>query len=152
LGGEAANPKAFVVPGAVKETRVRNVWRRRGSELYAQLEKSSIWLFKMIPSGVMTAEPQYKLIATCKRWLFGVDPPTTRGRWLTRGERDDITPPIGSCQMGGAMIVQDDIFGRIVLCGLKHQFSRALKRRKRDIRKGQDRSCRHLFAFGQTES
>ena len=79
LGGEAANPKAFVVPGAVKTTRVRRVWRRR-NELYAQLEKSSISLFKMIPSGVMTAEPQYKLIAICEQLTFSMDPPMTRGR------------------------------------------------------------------------
>jgi len=96
---------------------MRRVRRRRRSELCAQLEKSSISLFKMIPSGVMTAEPQYKFIAICERLTFGVGPTTTRGRWLTRGERDDVTPSIGGCQMRGAMIVQDDIVGRIVLHG-----------------------------------
>ena len=34
--------------------------------MYAQLEKSSISLFKMMPSGVMTLEPQNKLIAIQK--------------------------------------------------------------------------------------
>lgn len=34
-----------------------------GKWMYTQLEKSSIWSFKMMPSEVMTLEPQNKLIA-----------------------------------------------------------------------------------------
>ena len=37
------------------------------------------------------------------------------GKWLTRGERNNVTPLIGSYQMGGASIVQDDIIRWVVL-------------------------------------
>lgn len=46
--------------------RVRRTWERRRRGVDAQLEKSSISLFKMIPSGVITVEPQNKLIAICE--------------------------------------------------------------------------------------
>ena len=69
MGGEAVNPKVFVVPGAAKETRIRRIQKRRRNGLFAQLEKSSISLFKMMPSGVMTVEPQYKLMAICNDQL-----------------------------------------------------------------------------------
>ena len=36
-------------------------------------------------------------------------------KWLTRGERNNVTPLIGSYQMGGASIVQDDIIRWVVL-------------------------------------
>ena len=70
------NPKAFVVPGAAKETRVRRVRKMRRGESYAQLEKSSISLFKIIPSEVMTVEPQYRLIAVCELSAFYTDSST----------------------------------------------------------------------------
>ena len=75
------NPKEFVVPGAVKSKKVRVVRKSQRSWLFAQLEKSSISLFKIIPSGVMTVEPQYKLMAICNDQL---------STWILRrrGEND----------------------------------------------------------------
>ena len=60
MAGEAAKPKEFAVPGAVKTNEGEGNSREA---LYTQLEKSSISLFKMMPSGVMIVEPQDKLIA-----------------------------------------------------------------------------------------
>lgn len=82
--------------------------------VYAQLEKSSISLFKTMPSEVMIVEPQYKLIAVR---IVNVRPDcsTTRGERLTRGERNNVTPLVSGCQMGGATVVQDDVVGRVVL-------------------------------------
>jgi len=63
LAGDAVNPKEFVVPGAAETTNWSEKSTKAGMRVYAQLEKSSIWLFKTMPSGVMTVEPQYKFIA-----------------------------------------------------------------------------------------
>ena len=57
-----AKPEEFVVLGGAKTAGVRKVAvRERVAE--AQLEKSSVSSFKMIPSRVMNVEPQDKLIA-----------------------------------------------------------------------------------------
>ena len=119
VGGRGGEPESVRGSGSCEGDEGEKGRKMRRSGLYAQLEKSSISLFKMIPSGVMTAEPQYVLIAMCRSSTFDADSSTIRGEWLTRGERDDVTPPIGSCQIRGAMIVQGDVVGRIVLCGLK---------------------------------
>ena len=54
--------KDFVVTGAAKTAGVRRVSVQKGV-VETQLEKSSVSLFKIIPSGVMSVEPQDKSIA-----------------------------------------------------------------------------------------
>jgi len=71
-GGLRSFPGVYVVGGGCSEPeRVCGSGSCEGSEkrrkmerwVHAQLEKSSISLFKTIPSEVMIVEPQYKLIA-----------------------------------------------------------------------------------------
>ena len=58
--------------------------------MYAQLEKSSISLFKMMPSDVMTVEPQYRLTAMQKVNARSDSSTTTATGLLVVSE---ITPP-----------------------------------------------------------
>ena len=64
----------------------------------------------------MRVEPQFKLMAICA--LIVMVPPGLlydMGTQLTGGEGNNVTPLISSCQVGGTVIVQYDIIGRIVL-------------------------------------
>ena len=118
VGGGCSEPERVCSSRSCEGDEGKNIRRRVERWMYAQLEKSSISLFKTMPSEVMIFEPQYKLIAM-RMVNVHVQRSTTRpfDERLTRGERNNVTPLVSSCQMGSATIVQDDIVGRVVLCG-----------------------------------
>jgi hypothetical protein len=66
VGGRGREPESVRGSGSYEGDEGEKSTKEGERSLYAQLEKSSISLFKMIPSGVMTVEPQYRLIAICE--------------------------------------------------------------------------------------
>ena len=108
----------LVVPGAAKTGGVRRVSVQKGV-VETQLEKSSISSFKIIPSGVMSVEPQDKSIAVSGINVQGKFHDDVEGNSSLVISETTLSHLSVVAKWGGTVIIQRNVPRRVVLCHSK---------------------------------